>query len=360
VDGRQSARALPRLCAGLVLAAFAAAGALAQPSGMGLATYDGPDRFQKIVDGAKKEGDVVIYTSAPSDDMKVLADAFERRYGVKAKIWRASADKVLQRGTSEARANRYEVDVFEADGPAMEGLVREKLLAVVRSPVQDDLVPEARFAHQSWVRARYSVYALAYNTKTVRQAELPKSYEGLLDPRWKGKLGIEAEDGDWFSALSQQLGEQKAHKLFKEIVARNGVTVRHGHGQLAELVASGDIPLAITVYTAKVEALKRKGAPIDWFVIGPAIARGSGVAVAARAAHPNAALLWYEFELSDEGQKVLAERGYTPTNRLVSTALERVPLRFIDPRIALDDGEKWDKRFAEIFATPKPERKPEK
>jgi iron(III) transport system substrate-binding protein len=362
VDGRQSTRAIPWLCAGLVLAALWVGGALAQPTGMELATYDGPDRLQKIIEGARKEGDVVLYTSMPADDMKALADAFERKYGIKAKIWRASADKVLQRGTSEARANRYEVDVLEADGPAMEGLLREKLLAVVRSPVQDDLVPEARLPHQFWVRARYSVYALAYNTKSVPKADLPKSYEGLLDSRWKGKLGIEAEDGDWFSAVSQQLGEQKAQKLFKEIVAKNGVTVRHGHGQLTELVATGDIPLAITVYTGKVEALKRKGAPIDWFVIPPAIARGSGVGVAARAVHPNAALLWYEFELSDEGQKVIAERGFTPTNRLVSTALERVPLRFIDPRIALDEGEKWDKRFAEIFVPPKSERvdKPER
>ena len=348
--------ALARLCAGLALAAGCAGGALAQPTGIGLATYDGADRQQRIVEGAKKEGDVVLYTSAPTDDMKALADAFERKYGIKAKIWRASADKVLQRGTSEARANRYEVDVFETDGPALEGLVRAKLLAPVRSPVQDELMPEASFAHQSWVRARYSVYALAYNTKAVHKADLPKSYEALLDPRWKGKLGIEAEDSDWFSAVSQQLGEQKAQKLFKDIVAKNGVTVRHGHGQLTELVAAGDIPLALTVYIGKVEELKRKGAPIEWFVLPPAIARASGVAVASRAVHPHAALLWYDFELSEEGQKAIAERGFTPTNRLVSTVVERTPLRFIDPRVALDDGEKWDKRFAEVFVPPKSER----
>jgi iron(III) transport system substrate-binding protein len=343
------------LRAGLLLAAAWAGGALAQ-SGIALATYEGADRLVKILEGAKKEGDVVLYTSAPADDMKALTEAFERKYGVKAKVWRASAEKVLQRATSEARANRYEADVFETDGPAMEGLVRDKLLTVVRSPVQDELMPEARFSHQQWVRARYSVYAFAYNTKTVHRADLPRRYEDLASPQWKGKLGIEADDGDWFSALSQQLGEQRAQKLFKEIVARNGVSVRRGHGLLADLVAAGDVPLALTVYTGKVEQLKRKGAPIEWFVLPPAIARGSGVGVAARAPHPNAALLWYEFELSDEGQKVIAERGFAPTNRNVNTALERVPLRFIDARTVLDDGDKWDKRFAGIFATQKPEK----
>jgi iron(III) transport system substrate-binding protein len=356
VNARQPRRTRSFLRAALVLATAWVGGALAQPSGIALATYEGADRLERIVDGARKEGDLVLYTSAPADDMKALTDAFERKYGVKVKVWRASAEKVLQRGTSEGRANRYEADVFESDGPAMEGLVRDKLLAPVRSPAQDELAPEARFFHQSWVRTRYSVYALAYNTKALHKAELPHSYEGLLDARWKGKLGIEAEDGDWLATVSQQLGEQKAQKLFKDIVARNGVTVRHGHGYLAELVAAGDVPLALTVYTGKVEQLKRKGAPIEWFVLPPAIARASGVGVAARAPHPHAALLWYEFELSDEGQKLIAERGFTPASRKVATSLENVPLRFIDPRKVLDDGDKWDKRYAEIFMPQRPER----
>ena len=229
MDARQSrgTRSLMRMA--LLLAATWAAGALAQPAGIGLATYDGADRLDRIVEGAKKEGDLVLYTSAPADDMKAVIEAFERRYGVKVKVWRASAEKVLQRATSEARAKRYEADVFESDGPAMEGLVRDKLLTAVRTPAQEDLIPEARFFHQSWVRTRYSVYALAYNTKNVRKQDLPRSYEGLLEPRWKGKLGVEADDGDWLAAVSQQLGEDKARKLFKDVVARNGVAVRRGH-----------------------------------------------------------------------------------------------------------------------------------
>lgn len=356
MDARLSRGTRSLLRAGLLLAAAWLGSVHAQPTGIGLATYEGADRLDRILEGARKEGDLVLYTSAPADDMKALTEAFERRYGVKVKVWRASAEKVLQRATSEARAKRFDADVFESDGPAMEGLVRDKLVTAVRSPAQDDLIAEARFPHQSWVRTRYNVYALAYNTKSVRRTDLPRGYEGLLDARWKGKLGIEADDGDWLATVSQQLGEPKARKLFKDIVARNGVGVRHGHGHLAELVAAGDVPLALTVYTGKVEQLKRKGAPIDWFVFPPAIARGSGVGVAARAPHPHAALLWYEFELSDEGQKLLAERGFTPTSRKLATALEQVPVRFIDARMVLDDGEKWDKRFAEIFGAQKPEK----
>jgi len=329
--------------------AFALAGAAVAQSGIALATYEGADRMQKLIEGAKKEGDLVIYTSAPSDDIKVLADAFEKKYGIKAKIWRSSSEKVLQRGLTEARANRHEADVFETNGPEMEALVREKILTPVRSPVLDDLIPEAKFPHQSWVGARLNIFAFAYNTNAVKKADLPKTWEALADPRWKGKLGIEAEDADWFSAINQQLGEQKAQKLFRDIVAKNGVSVRKGHTLLTNLVASGEVALALTTYNYKVEQLKNKGAPIDWFVIPPAIARANGVGVAARAPHAHAALLWWEFELSEEGQKVLFDRDFIPTTRRIDTKLNKFPLRFIDSKAVIDDGTKWEKLYAEIF-----------
>ena len=170
--------------------------------------------MQKLVEGAKREGEVTIYTSTPVDDMKVLADAFERQYGVKAKVWRASSEKVLQRGLAEARAGRFDADVFETNGPEMEALVRERLLAPVQSPAFADLVPEARFAHRMWVGARLVIFAIAYNTALVRKADLPASYEGFADPQWKGRLGIEAEDSDWFATLSGVLGEAKARSSF--------------------------------------------------------------------------------------------------------------------------------------------------
>src|SRR5207249_7162423 len=100
--------------------------------------------------------------------------------------------------------------------------------------------------------------------------DLPTRYEDLLDPKWRGKLGIEAEDSDWFAAMNQLLGERQAQRLFREIVARNGVSVRKGHTLLTNLVASGEIALAITAYNYQAEQLKNKGAPIDWFVIPPA------------------------------------------------------------------------------------------
>ena len=340
---------LLRLLGEAILATVMALAAAAAQADSGLATYQGADRLQRIAEAAKGEGELTIYTSTPVEDMKVLTDAFERKYGIKTKVWRASSEKVLQRAVAEARAQRFDVDAFDTNGPQLEALVREKLLTPVWSPSLASLVPEARFAHQSWVGTRLLIFVLAYNTKLVRKSELPASYDGFADPKWKGRLGIEAEDSDWFATISTLMGEAKAETLFRSIVAANGVSVRKGHTLLTQLVASGEVPVALTVYNYKAEQLKNQGAPIDWYVIPPAIARANGVGVAARAPHPNAALLWYEFELGEEGQRLLLSRDFVPTNRTIDTPLNRFPLRFVDAKAVVDDSGKWDRRYADIF-----------
>jgi len=340
---------LLRLLGEAILATVMALAAAAAQADSGLATYQGADRLQRIAEAAKREGELTIYTSTPVEDMKVLTDAFERKYGIKTKVWRASSEKVLQRAVAEARAQRFDVDAFDTNGPQLEALVREKLLTPVWSPSLASLVPEARFAHQSWVGTRLLIFVLAYNTKLVRKTELPASYDGFADPKWKGRLGIEAEDSDWFATISTLMGEAEAETLFRSIVAANGVSVRKGHTLLTQLVASGEVPVALTVYNYKAEQLKNQGAPIDWYVIPPAIARANGVGVAARAPHPNAALLWYEFELGEEGQRLLLSRDFVPTNRTIDTPLNRFPLRFVDAKAVVDDSGKWDRRYADIF-----------
>ena len=340
---------LLRLLGEAILATVMALAAAAAQADSGLATYQGADRLQRIAEAAKREGELTIYTSTPVEDMKVLTDAFERKYGIKTKVWRASSEKVLQRAVAEARAQRFDVDAFDTNGPQLEALVREKLLTPVWSPSLASLVPEARFAHQSWAGTRLLIFVLAYNTKLVRKTELPASYDGFADLKWKGRLGIEAEDSDWFATISTLMGEAKAETLFRSIVAANGVSVRKGHTLLTQLVASGEVPVALTVYNYKAEQLKNQGAPIDWYVIPPAIARANGVGVAARAPHPNAALLWYEFELGEEGQRLLLSRDFVPTNRTIDTPLNRFPLRFVDAKAVVDDSGKWDRRYADIF-----------
>ena len=326
---------------------LAAAPAVAQ-SIAELATYAGADREQHLTEGARREGHLVVYTSLTVDDMTVLNAAFEKRYGVKVQIWRASSEKIVQRALAEARAGRFDVDVFESNAPTLEILYREGLLQRVLSPHHADLIPPAVPAHREWVGTRLNVFVHAYNTKLVRKDELPSSYFDLLHPRWKGRLGIEASDEDWFAAVVRQLGEDKGLKFFRDLVATNGLSVRRGHTLLTNMVAAGEVPFALTVYNFTTEQLKQRGAPIEWFVLPPAIARANGAAVARRGQHPHAALLYYDFLIGDEGQDILLKRDFVPASRKLDTALNRGPLTLIDPALIVDEGERWAKLYDEI------------
>src|SRR5207237_4372099 len=164
-------------------------------------------------------------------------------------------------------------------GPEMEMLRRGQLTQRVTSPLLAELIAAAIRPHGEWVGTRLNVFALAYNTRLVRKQDLPKSYEDLAHPRWKGKLGIEADDADWLAGVFAQFGEARGVRIFREIVAANGISVRRGHTLLTQLVVSGEVPLAPTVYHYKAEQRKGQGAPIEWLWIGSAVARATRVAV---------------------------------------------------------------------------------
>jgi iron(III) transport system substrate-binding protein len=312
-----------------------------------IANYTGPDRTQHLIDGAKKEGVVSLYSSAVTDDSNAIAGAFEKRYGVPVKLWRGSSEDILRRAVAEHRGGRDDVDVAETAGTEMEGLRREQLLQEISSPVFADLISEAVAPHRPWVTSRLSIFTAAFNTTLIKPEDAPKTYEYLTDPQWKGKLGVEADDGNWFMSVASAMGEDKAVALFRNIVAVNGVSMRKGHTLLSNLVVAGEVPLALTVYGYRINELKAKGAPIDGRVLPPAVALPTGIAVFARAPHPYAAALLMDFFLGD-GQRILAERGNVPTNR---TAQEPPPgLIFVDVAKFLDEGDKWTKLFKDVFA----------
>jgi iron(III) transport system substrate-binding protein len=292
---------------------------------------------------------LTIYTSAQSNDLGAVVEAFEKKYGIQASLWRAGSEAVLNRTLQESRAGRFTVDVVETNGPELESLHREQVLQVVKSPHHADLIPPAIRPHGEWVGTRLNVFVQAYNTRLVKKEELPGTWEDLLDPKWKGKLGIEQEDSDWLAGIVGEIGEDRGTKVFRQMAATNGVSVRKGHTLLTQLVVSGEVPLALTVYNYKAEQLRAEGAPIDWFTIGNAIARPNGVGVARRAPHPHAAVLFYDFELSEEGQRIIASREFVPTSRKVDTPLNRVPMTFVDARVSIDEYDKWKNLYTELF-----------
>jgi ABC-type Fe3+ transport system substrate-binding protein len=313
-----------------------------------LANDSGPNRTAKLIEGARREGALAVYSSATTEDMAVLAAAFEKKYGVKVRIWRASSENIVQRAVVEARGGRFDADVIETGALAMEAMQREKLFQEVKTSALAELLPAAVLPHREWIGTRFNVFAAAYNTGLIKRDELPQSYNDLKDRKWRGKLGMEAEDSDWFGAVVSELGEEAGLNLFRAIVTANGISVRKGHTLLANLVVSGEVPFALTTYAYKIAQLKKGGAPIDWLIIPPGVARFEGVGVARRSPHPHAAILFFEFMLTD-AQELLLNRDFFPTSRKSRDLPVGTSVTFLDPARGLDENQKWNKYFREII-----------
>ena len=310
--------------------------------------YKGADRDKRVLAGAQKEKRAVIYTSLNLKDSVPIVQAFKKKYGVEIELWRSSSEKVLQRALTEARAGRFAVDGFELNGPEMEALYREGLLEEFWSPQLVNIPSQAIPKHRHYVADRMNFFTIAYNTKLVKPDEVPNSYQDLLQPRWMGRLGIEASEVDWFGSMVKAMGEAKGLEFFRRL-AQQKPQMRTGHTLLGELVASGEIPLAASIYNHNAERLVVNGAPIKWKALTPTFGRPNAVAVAKRAEHPYAALLFADFMLSLEGQRLIKARNRVPASDKVDSNLNDFPYQMIDPAVVIDENDKWEKLWSEIF-----------
>ena len=333
----------------LAAMALAATAVCAQPGPhQALYLYQGAERDKQVLDGARKEKRAVVYTSLNTKDSHPIAAAFEKKYGVKLEIWRSSSEKVLQRAITEARAGHHNADAFELNGPELEAMYREGLLDQFWSRHFKDLPPAAFPKHRHYVADRFNFFTIAYNTNLVKPGDVPNSYEDLAHARWTGKLGLEASDTDWFASVVKYMGEEKGLALFRRI-AQQKPQMRTGHTLMGGLVASGEIPLAAAIYNHNAERLLVKGAPVKWKALTPTFGRPNGVAVAKRTERPHAALLFADFMLSPEGQQLIKAANRVPASTAVDTNLNKMPYEMIDPAIVLDEAQKWEKLWSELF-----------
>jgi iron(III) transport system substrate-binding protein len=295
----------------------------------------------ELVEAARKEGSVNVYTSNAAPTIQALVADFEKRYGVKVNLWRASSIKVLQRLAAEKKANRWEFDAVSVSGLEIEALYREGLLQEIKSPLHAEMLEGTMPAHRGWAPQFINVFVQAYNTNLVRKHDLPKRWNDLLDPKWKGKLGAEATSGEWYCTLLKHMGEKQGAELFQSIAAKNGLSVHQGNSVLANMVISGELPLALSAYTHIVYDQKDRGAPIDSFVIEPLIGRVNGIGVSRMPPHPSAARLYYEYNLV-ESQPLMVKLHYFSPLKKMPSPLRDAKMVFVD--LAMD-AERCDSAY---------------
>ena len=308
----------------------------------------GKDRRERLLQDAKTEGDLSLYTSMTSDVATAVAKAFTDQTGIKISLYRAASETVLQRILQESSASHAGVDVVETDALEMAALGKEQLIAPYTGERRDMVASEGQF--DNWTASRYNLFAPSWNTTKVPAGGQPTSWEDLADPKWDGQLALELSDYDWYLTLYtywQQHGKSTAEidALFTDMA--NGAKVVKGHTVMGELLSAGQYSVAASNYTYLVQRGADKGAPVAYQpFVEPVIARPQGVALMKSAPHPAAALLFEDWLLT-EGQQVFVDLGLTPSIEPagLKDPLAGVEVIPVDVNKLLTEQKQWSDRY---------------
>jgi iron(III) transport system substrate-binding protein len=308
-----------------------------------------------LIEGAKKEGRLVIYTSMTVDQAQKLNDAFKAKYPfIQPSMFRAVGERLLTKIMAEAQAGKYDFDVVQSAETQAYFLKKKNLLAKYVSSEVKNVQKTFVDSEGYWTAVYMMPNVIGYNTSLLKRNEVPRSDEDLLNPKWKGKIGMDHTKPEWFSWKLKRMGEEKGLAYMKKLGAQEfklyaGLTI------LTSLLAAGEFPLVLNTYLHNVEDVRRKGAPVDWVAQDPVFTKFQPIGIGSKAAHPNTAKLFVDFMLGEEGQKIIASFGRVPTRRGVPTTAQGIDkLNYvIDDIGAGDDFNKNYELFRNIFGAPK-------
>ena len=303
------------------------------------------------LEAAKKEGQVVFYTPLNINDSRPLLQRFEQKYPfIKTELLRLSAEPLLNRIFIEDRAGRNVVDVI--NNTMINPLKKARLLQPYRSPEHAAYLDSFKDSDGYWASVNNNYYVVGYNSRLVSAKDAPTDWQDLLNPKWKGKIGMDQEEYEWFGATLDVWGRERALKYHRAL-AQQEVQWRKGHTLISQLIAAGEFPIGI-VYAHRIESMKKAGAPVEWAkTSNPIFVALSPTGLAAKAPHPNAGKLLLDFMLSYESQQQLrsANRlsGRVDIEPLVPEMHHsKLKLAAIDPKVS-DDINRHAKEFREIY-----------
>jgi iron(III) transport system substrate-binding protein len=274
-----------------------------------------PANRAKLVEEAKKEGKVVVYAAYSATDANVFKAAFEKKYPfIRFEYFRAGKDKLLAKYLTEVGAGQFLPDVYQSSIFPVTTLLQRHLLGKYLSPERAAYADTLKDKEGYWTAVYLNAMTIAYNTRMVKPNEVPKSYQDLLLPKWKGKIGMDLNKTEWYAAMLQLMGEEKGKK-YMEALSKQDVQARDGNTITGQLLVAGEFPLVISQYPTSVEELKKLGAPIDWVPLEPHFVYSIVIAMTAKQSHPAAGRLFVDFVLSEEGQKVMRSLSRIPARK---------------------------------------------
>lgn len=313
-----------------------------------VANYHGEDRQAMLEAGAKAEGKLVIYTTGTQID-PLVAKFHEKYPFIAVEQLRASASDIARRVFEEYRAGYFAVDGFELSAYGLIVPRDNGALLPFYSPEAANFPDNAKETNGNWIVVRESYPVLGYNTKLVAEADVPKTFDDLLDPKWKGKMAVSGSlstTGNWIGSLVISKGADFVRQLKKQDIRVYEVTGR----ALANLLVSGEVAISPNVYDSHILASRQAGAPVAWRALGPVTVTDTSVALASRAPHPHAMMLFADFLMSKEGQEMYKTLGYSSPRTDMQTGTSPKEKIYLSNRPNyIQEFEEWSALFKEVF-----------
>jgi ABC-type Fe3+ transport system substrate-binding protein len=320
------------------------------------------DRQKILVAGAKKEGKVTFYTGLIVDQVvRPLKEGFEKEYPfVQVDFFRGNSENIARRVLAEYQAKRYDVDLIS--GSAATSMVqRAGFMQRFYSPHLAEYPAELKDSKGFWGTTNVYFMTLGYNTRNVKASELPKTYEDLLHPRWKGQMmwstsrgsGAPQFIGNILRTMGQETGKAYLQKLKGQNIAKSTASAR----QILDLVIAGEYPLAVQIFNHHAYISKAAGAPVEWQPLEPVTATINTIGLAKNSPRPHAAMLFLDFLLSKKGQKIVQVSNYLPAHpEMPALQADLKPgggrfkkANYIDPDVLYDQGNEWVDYFQNQF-----------
>ncbi|HTM07075.1 MAG TPA: extracellular solute-binding protein [Verrucomicrobiae bacterium] len=305
------------------------------------------ERQAALVREAKNERSVVWYAPMNREDLRQFASAFEAEYPfLKVELLTGGPQSLMNRIMTETRAGKYNFDTLNVRSSALYTLKKSNAIMRFDAPNRRALRPgftdKDGYLNGLWA----SLMVYMFNTQQVSRAQAPKSIDDLLQPRWKGRLGMDKDADDWLAAVLDYYGDARGKEIARALGAQQ-INIRNGRSLVSHLVAAGEFPVQIDAHHHEAVTLRKAGAPVDYIFPEPfvPVKAVSAFALSAHPPHPHAAALLVDFMISKKGQEIAYRQSRWPAHKdLAAGGPDEVGGR----KTVVPDAEKWGARFEEL------------
>lgn len=307
-----------------------------------------------LVEGAKKEGKLVVYSSVSASDTATLVKSFQAKYPfIKATFLRLGSGRLMTKIFQEAQAGAHNADVFQTGSLEVYLFKKKGLVGKYLSPERKFYQDYFKDAEGYSTSFYFTPKVISYNTRMVSPDKAPKSYHDLLLPQWKGQMGMPGDNPGvrWFIGMMKRVGDDKGADFMRRLAAQQ-LKYQAGITEATALMVAGEYPILVFTNADSIEELKRKGAPVEWVADEPVTTTQTVLGLASRAANPNSAKLYIDFILSREGQEIIRSFQRIPARSEIESDPPKLKkgLKFF-PYFGewAEDEVRYAEKFREIF-----------